>query len=381
MTQAISFYFCPGERPTLQVPNSHSVIDANPLAAPCLEIVDLQISYGNTVALKHIDLSVARGEFVALLGPSGCGKTSLLRAIAGFVNPQRGAVRLNGRDVAALPPRGRNIGLVFQSYALFPHMTVLANVLFGLECRKVPKDAALARARQALDLVGLAAFADRRPKQLSGGQQQRVALARAIVIEPDMLLLDEPLGALDKQLRVQMQSELKTLQRRVGVTALFVTHDQEEAMSMADRIVVMRDGRIVQIDTPEQLFRAPNSAWVCAFVGAGNLLRGDLTAAGGGRWGLQLGPGSTVEVAAEAVGAAGVVQLPFDKVRLSPADGDEGQPIVARRFLGAMVELHLAYNHGTITAQMPAVEAAAFSVGSRARITAAPEDCRLVADE
>ena len=244
-------------------------------------------------ALKGIDLAVAKGEFVALLGPSGCGKTSLLRTIAGFVQPQRGAVRLNGRDVAGLPPRQRNIGIVFQSYALFPHMTVLQNVLFGLECRRVRKAAAASRAAQALELVGLTTFADRRPKQLSGGQQQRVALARAIVIEPDLLLLDEPLGALDKQLRVQMQTELKALQRRLGVTAVFVTHDQEEAMSMADRIVVMRDGTIAQTAAPETLFASPNSAWVCEFVGAGNLAaradqcggRGPAADAGGPRRG------------------------------------------------------------------------------------------------
>ncbi|NDH53322.1 MAG: aminotransferase class III-fold pyridoxal phosphate-dependent enzyme [Betaproteobacteria bacterium] len=210
--------------------------------APSLEIDGLHLSYGGFMALKEISLKVARGEFVALLGPSGCGKTSLLRAIAGFVHPQQGSVRLNGHDVAKLLPRQRNIGLVFQSYALFPHMSVIDNVRFGLECRNVPKAASIERAQAAMALVGLETFADRMPKQLSGGQQQRVALARALVIEPDLLLLDEPLGALDKRLRVQMQTELKALQRRLGVTAVFVTHDQEEAMSMADRIVVMAKG-------------------------------------------------------------------------------------------------------------------------------------------
>ena len=344
-----------------------------------LSLSDIHVEYGGVAALKGISLDVARGEFVALLGPSGCGKTSLLRTIAGFVQPQRGAVRLGGRDVAGLAPRQRNIGLVFQSYALFPHMTVLQNVLFGLECRKVAKPAARARAGLALDLVGLAAFADRRPKQLSGGQQQRVALARAIVIEPDLLLLDEPLGALDKQLRVQMQTELKTLQCRLGVTAVFVTHDQEEAMSMADRIVVMRDGLIAQTDTPEQLFKAPDSAWVCEFVGGGNLLRGTLVPDGNGLLRLDLAPGSAVHVAISAGGGAGsVVQVPFDKLALRPAADGEGLEVTARRFLGATVELHLASPAGPLCAHLPPDQAAGFPLGARAHVQAAAEDCRLL---
>ena len=346
-----------------------------------LGLSGIHLRYGASAALKGIDLEVARGEFVALLGPSGCGKTSLLRTVAGFVQPQQGAVRLNGRDVAGLPPRRRNIGIVFQSYALFPHMTVLDNVLFGLQCRKVGRAAAATKARQALDLVGLAEFAGRRPKQLSGGQQQRVALARAIVIEPDLLLLDEPLGALDKQLRVQMQTELTALQRRLGVTAVFVTHDQEEAMSMADRIVVMRDGLIAQVDTPERLFAAPNSAWVCGFVGAGNLLRGALTPLGGGRSMMALAPGSAVHVQGEVAGeGGGVVQVPFDKVRLRPAGDENGLPVTGRRFLGSTVEVHVATPAGTVLAHLLPVDAAAFPVGARAHVQAAAADCRLLPD-
>ena len=336
-------------------------------AAPALSVSDIHLRYNGVAALGGISLDVARGEFVALLGPSGCGKTSLLRTIAGFVQPQQGAVRLNGRDVAGLAPRQRNIGIVFQSYALFPHMSVLDNVLFGLECRKIAKADAIRRARQTLDLVGLSALADRRPKQLSGGQQQRVALARAIVIEPDLLLLDEPLGALDKQLRVQMQTELKSLQRRLGVTALFVTHDQEEAMSMADRIVVMRDGKIVQADTPERLFSTPATAWVCEFVGGGNLLRGKLVPGGSDHLGLDIAPGT-------------IVQLPFDKVRLRPCPPSEGLPVTGRRFLGSVVELHLETSAGTVRAHLPAAEAAAFPLGACARISADPAHCRVLPD-
>ena len=341
-----------------------------------LAVSGIHVAYGGVAALKGIDLAVAKGEFVALLGPSGCGKTSLLRTIAGFVQPQRGAVRLNGRDVAGLPPRQRNIGIVFQSYALFPHMTVLQNVLFGLECRKVGKAAAASRAARALDLVGLTDFADRRPKQLSGGQQQRVALARAIVIEPDLLLLDEPLGALDKQLRVQMQTELKALQRRLGVTAVFVTHDQEEAMSMADRIVVMRDGAIAQIAAPETLFASPNSAWVCEFVGAGNLLRGTMSVAGEGWLRMQVAPGEAIDLAGTT--PSGVVQLPFDRLRLLPSPDDSGLVITGRRFLGSTVELQVAVPGGVLCAHMPPAEAGAFAVGARAHIQADPADCRLL---
>ena len=343
---------------------------------PALSVAGLHLSYAGTPALRGIDLDVAPGEFVALLGPSGCGKTSLLRCVAGFVPPGRGTVRLRGRDVAALPSRRRNIGIVFQSYALFPHMTALGNVLFGLECRGVGKNDAAARARAALDLMGLAPLAGRRPKQLSGGQQQRVALARALVIEPDLLLLDEPLGALDRRLRTELQTELKSLQRRLGIATLFVTHDQEEAMSMADRIAVMRDGVLVQVDTPERLFTAPNSAWVCDFVGGGNLLRGDLHPGPPGRLRLELAPGSAVEV--EGTGS-GAIQLPFDKVRLSPAPG--GLAIAARRFLGSTVELHLPYAHGTVCAHLAPHDAAAFPVGARAHVGADAAHCRLVPDQ
>ena len=348
-------------------------------AIPSLAVAAVHLRYGSFAALKGINLEVARGEFVALLGPSGCGKTSLLRVIAGFVPPNQGHIRLNGADVAAIPPRARNIGIVFQSYALFPHMTVLDNVLFGLECRKVPKAAAAARARDAIELVGLAPLAARRPKQLSGGQQQRVALARALVIEPDLLLLDEPLGALDKQLRVQMQTELKSLQRRLGVTAVFVTHDQEEAMSMADRIVVMREGRIEQVDTPEQLFAAPASAWVCDFIGAGNLVRGPLQPGPDGHPCLELAPGSPIR----AIGipsAEAVIQVPFDQLRLLPCAGPEGLAVTARRFLGSAVELHLTHPGGVIRAHLPPADAAAYPIGARAHVSAGPAGCRLIPD-
>uniref|UniRef100_A0A9E7ZMS1 ABC transporter ATP-binding protein n=1 Tax=Bosea sp. NBC_00436 TaxID=2969620 RepID=A0A9E7ZMS1_9HYPH len=342
-----------------------------------LDVSGINLFYGATPALKDIDLTVAQGEFVALLGPSGCGKTSLLRSIAGFVQPQQGAIRLGGRDVAGLPPRERNIGIMFQSYALFPHMTVLENVLFGLECRKVPAAEARARAETALKRVSLSAFGDRRPKQLSGGQQQRVALARAIVIEPDLLLLDEPLGALDKQLRLQMQTELKMLQKSLGVTALFVTHDQEEAMTMADRIVVMRDGVIQQVDEPETLFTRPRNAWVSDFVSAGNIIHGELREAGG-ECRVEIAPGSTFTAAA-GPGKAGeaVLFVPFHAVSIA-ADAASPLAVSAIRLLGLAIELQIAYGEHMVRVQLPSNRTAEFPIGTRVRLGADRADCRLL---
>ncbi len=350
-----------------------------PQAAPAsLEVSDLSLFYGSVPALDAINLSVAQGEFVALLGPSGCGKTSLLRSIAGFVQPQKGAIRLGGRDVAGLPPRRRNIGIMFQSYALFPHMTVMENVLFGLECRGVSAAEARARAEAALKRVSLSAFGDRRPKQLSGGQQQRVALARAIVIEPDLLLLDEPLGALDKQLRLQMQTELKMLQRSLGVTALFVTHDQEEAMTMADRIVVMRDGVIQQVDEPETLFTRPRTAWVSDFVSAGNIVQGALEEADG-FYRVEIAPGSVFAAAADGVKAPADAALfvPFHAVSVAP---DPASPleVSAIRLLGLAIELQIAYGAHVIRVQLPSSRVHDFPLGSRVRLGAEAADCRLL---
>ncbi|MGC3988143.1 MAG: ABC transporter ATP-binding protein [Chthoniobacteraceae bacterium] len=347
-----------------------------------LATTGLELSYGSTPVLKGIDLEVRRGEFVALLGPSGCGKTSLLRSIAGFVTPQRGSILLDGHDVAGLPPRARNIGLVFQSYALFPHMTAHENVRFGLECRRMARKEADEAVAGALALVGLAAFAGRRPKELSGGQQQRVALARAIVIRPDLLLLDEPLGALDKQMRVQMQTELKLLQKRLGVTAIFVTHDQEEAMSMADRIVVMREGVIEQVAAPEELFANPASAWIGDFIGSGNLLRGTVVREDDDLVELDVGPGCVFRVPRDGKGRSAdrVLFVRADRLQVRAATEERGIPVVARRFLGIHVELLAQGARGTLRALMSPDQAASFAVGSHVSFTAEPRDCRLLPD-
>ena len=236
-----------------------------------LDVKQLRIEYEPGVAtLDQYDLSVNEGELVSLLGPSGCGKTTTLRAIAGFIEPASGDITVNGQKHTRLPPNQRDIGMVFQSYALFPHLSVFDNVAFGLRMRRIPKPELFTRVDDALDLVDLGAFANRRPDQLSGGQRQRVALARAIVIEPALLLFDEPLSNLDAKLRISMRTEIRRLQQRLGITALYVTHDQVEALAISDRIVVMNNGAIEQIGTPEDIFTNPTTAFVADFMGFTN---------------------------------------------------------------------------------------------------------------
>ncbi len=234
----------------------------------------IDLSFGKTHVLKGIDISINSGEFFAFLGPSGCGKTTLIRLIAGFETAQNGQVFIGDREVSHLPPWRRNVGMVFQSYALWPHMTVRKNVAFGLEERHVPRSQVRERVNKALDLVGLLDFSDRRPSQLSGGQQQRVALARTIVIEPQVLLLDEPLSNLDAGLRVQMRRELRQLQRKLSLTTIFVTHDQEEANTTADRIAVISDGIVQQVGSPMELYDRPANLFVAKFLGVANVLEG-----------------------------------------------------------------------------------------------------------
>ncbi|GIV92754.1 MAG: hypothetical protein KatS3mg056_1463 [Chloroflexus sp.] len=230
-----------------------------------IELRDVVKRFGDVVAVDHVNLQIRDGEFFSLLGPSGCGKTSSLRMIAGFELPTAGSILIHGREMGITPPHLRPVNTVFQSYALFPHMTVAQNVAFGLEMRKTPKAEIAHRVREALELVRLTGLEERRPRQLSGGQQQRVALARALVNHPEVLLLDEPLGALDQKLRKEMQLELKSLQARVGITFVFVTHDQEEALTMSDRIAVMNKGKILQVGTPTEIYERPNCRFVADF--------------------------------------------------------------------------------------------------------------------
>jgi putative spermidine/putrescine transport system ATP-binding protein len=286
---------------------------------PYLVLHGLTKRFGDTVAVDGLNICIRKGEFVSLLGPSGCGKTTTLQMIAGFEEPTSGSVSLDGHDLLQVPPRARGLGIVFQSYALFPHMTVAANVAFGLEMRRLPRGERETRVGEALALVGLEAYAGRLPRQLSGGQQQRVALARALVIRPSLLLLDEPLSNLDAKLREEMRDELRSIQRRSGATTLLVTHDQAEAMALSDRIVVMNRGRVEQIASPQQAYARPATAFVAQFLGRTNLLRGRICS-DGGRSRLQVGDAYWVLPHAGGGGAVMLTVRP-ERVAFTVADG------------------------------------------------------------
>jgi ABC-type Fe3+/spermidine/putrescine transport system ATPase subunit len=240
--------------------------------APYLAIESLSVSYGAAPVLRDVSLDVARGELVALLGSSGCGKTTLLRSIAGFVTPNTGAIKVEGRDILGLPPEKRDTAMMFQSYALWPHMTVADNIAYGLRMRSWKKDAIARRVDEMLSLLQLGGFGPRPVTQLSGGQRQRVALGRALAVDPRLLLLDEPMSNLDYKVRIELRHELRALQQRIGITAVYVTHDREEALTLADRIAVMDSGRIVQYASPEDIFHRPTSAFVAGFMGADNAI-------------------------------------------------------------------------------------------------------------
>ncbi|WP_160285976.1 ABC transporter ATP-binding protein [Pseudomonas knackmussii] len=246
------------------------------MTTPAVQFTQVSRQFGDVKAVDQVSIDIKDGEFFSMLGPSGSGKTTCLRLIAGFEQPTAGSIRIHGEEAAGLPPYQRDVNTVFQDYALFPHMNVLENVAYGLKVKGVAKAERLARAEEALGMVALGGYGGRKPAQLSGGQRQRVALARALVNRPRVLLLDEPLGALDLKLREQMQSELKKLQRQLGITFIFVTHDQGEALSMSDRVAVFNKGRIEQVDTPRNLYMKPATPFVAEFVGTSNVLRGDL---------------------------------------------------------------------------------------------------------
>jgi spermidine/putrescine ABC transporter ATP-binding subunit len=302
--------------------------------ARAVELTGVTKSFAGKTVLQHTDLIVPRGTFLTLLGPSGCGKTTMLNLMSGFLTPDRGDIVLEGRRVTDVPPYDRDIGIVFQNYALFPHMNVGQNVGYGLRMRGIGRRAAAERVAAMLDLVKLNGFADRRPAQLSGGQQQRVALARALVIEPKVLLLDEPFSALDVKLRAAMQLELKAIQRKVGITTIFVTHDQGEALSLSDQIAVMSEGRIHQLGTPDEIYRHPKDPFVAAFVGDVSILRAKLERRIGDRAVASVGS-ARIDVSALTLGDCRA-EDPID-LYLRPEDLDLSDTHVAGSLAGQVV--------------------------------------------
>ncbi|MGO9902598.1 MAG: ABC transporter ATP-binding protein [Solirubrobacteraceae bacterium] len=303
----------------------------------------VQRYFGDVAALAGLDLEIKPGELVALLGPSGCGKTTALRILGGFEKPSSGTVTVGGRDVTKVPAHRRDMGMVFQAYSLFPNMDVRTNVAFGLRMRGAGKDARSKRADELLELVGLTGTGDRYPYQLSGGQQQRVAIARALAIEPTVLLLDEPLSALDARVRLQLRAEIRSIQQRLGITTLFVTHDQSEALSLADRVGVMRDGRLEQLDTPQNVYRHPATAFVAEFVGAMNRVPGRI--AEGGQV-VVLGQRVPLTVPdAYAPGTAVEALLRPEVLEATPDAGGPGE-IRERTFLGSSVRLMVTLDDG-----------------------------------
>jgi putative spermidine/putrescine transport system ATP-binding protein len=360
-------------------PDSASVLDtagdarttgSNPLVASGVDgasvsFRDVVKEYGGHRVLHGLDLDIAPGEFVSLLGPSGCGKTTALRVLAGLESPEGGIVRIGGTDVSHVPTNKRDLGMVFQAYSLFPHLTAVENTMFGLAMRKVKKAESRERALAALELVGLRDFGDRYPAQLSGGQQQRVALARALVTEPRVLLLDEPLSALDAKVRVQLRDEIRRIQLRLAITTVFVTHDQEEALAVSDRIAVMKEGRIEQIGTPEDLYRDPATPFVADFVGLSSAIPAE--AAGGHATVF----GSRLPLRSMRPDGPVEVLLRPENVRL--ATGGRGVPatVLESTFLGSLRRTRLRTEDGLpVRMQHAADERLAFGDAVRIEVAA-----------
>jgi putative spermidine/putrescine transport system ATP-binding protein len=326
-----------------------------------VEFRGLRRAFGPTTALDGLDLAVRPGELLALLGPSGCGKTTALRMLAGFEHPDAGAVLVDGEDVTGVPAHRRDAGMVFQSYSLFPHLNALDNVAFGLRMRGVGKAERHARAQELLELVGLPEHGSRYPHQLSGGQQQRIALARALALRPRVLLLDEPLSALDAKVRLTLREEIRRLQQELGITTLFVTHDQEEALSMADRVAVMRDGRLEQCAEPAELYARPATAFVAEFVGTMNRLPGRI----GDDASVVSVLGATLPVDGPAAAPHTDVDVLVRPENIRLAAGDGEGTVVAATFLGATTRLTVRLAGGTeVKADLSTHDAAAFPAGA-----------------
>src|ERR1700736_3608721 len=318
-----------------------------------LELENVQKAFGASYAVQRFDLAVERGEFISFLGPSGCGKTTTLRMVAGFELPTTGQIRVDGKDITNLRPNQRNVGMVFQSYALFPNMTVAENVAFGLKVAKRPANEVDGRVAEMLKIIKLPQHAGRYPYQLSGGQQQRVALARALAIKPQLLLLDEPLSALDAKIRVSLREEIRSLQRSLGITTIYVTHDQEEALSMSDRIVVMNEGRIEQIGTPFEVYNYPRTRFVASFVGTLNILRARVTDAARGQ--ITIDDQAILArrgIADAKTGETRLVALRPEAVTLTDPGGERNRmhgTIEEVNFLGSVMRIRVRFSANAIS--------------------------------
>lgn len=355
------------------------------MSGSSIEIDRISVAYGDAVPLTALSLSVRAGEFLSLLGPSGCGKTTTLRSVAGFSNISAGDIRIGGTSVSRVPPNRRQIGMVYQDYALFPHMTVAENIGFGLKMRRTPSPEIAARVKVGAEQLKLSRLVDRYPSQLSGGQQQRVALARALVIKPTVLLLDEPMAALDKQLRADMQFELRELQRSVGITTLFVTHDQEEALTLSDRIAVMREGKILQVDAPDIVYNDPASLFVAEFVGVANMIHAQIEQHASSGPALRLeGSDEAFPFPGHARGKVAVMVRP-EHVRIAHAPTEHAicldATILNFVFAGPSVKYQAQLHSG----QLLRVDASAGShgavpVGSKVKVGWNPADMRIFRD-
>jgi putative spermidine/putrescine transport system ATP-binding protein len=347
-----------------------------------LEIQKLHKRFGDFVALKSLDLKIVSGEFLSFLGPSGCGKTTALRIIAGFERPTTGRVLVGGKDILPVPANRRDMGMVFQAYSLFPNMTALDNVAFGLRVRKVSRAERSKKAADLLELVGLGAMAGRYPHQMSGGQQQRVALARALAIQPSVLLLDEPLSALDAKVRVQLRGEIRRIQSQLGITTLYVTHDQEEALSISDRVVVLSQGRIEQVGTPTEIYGDPSTVFVAQFVGTMNRIEGTIASNGAGL--VECGGASLrVDVASgRRLGERVLVLIRPEAVTISeagaPVEGAIPGRVITRIFLGSTTRISVQSAVGEVQADVGSLRALQVADRAEVLLTWNPAAPRLI---
>ena len=359
-----------------------------------LELEGIAKYFGSTAAVEHINLSINQGEFLTLLGPSGCGKTTILRMIAGFEIPSEGTIMLDGENITNRQVNKRPMGMVFQSYALFPHLTAAQNIAFGMEIKKFSKDRVKQRCAELLELVGLGEMGPRYPHQLSGGQQQRIAIARALAVEPKVLLLDEPLSALDAKVRVSLRNEIRRIQLQLKMTAIYVTHDQEEALAVSDRIAVMAKGKIEQLDRPEEIYSNPNSVFAATFVGNSNQFNAVVESASEGLCKAGKYTISTSRLGHVHNGANVLIMVRPEEVTLFPDTGVGTVPntngtgrgnnhiagiIELRTFLGPFTRFHVHIdNNTTLTADMPNHQSRNFEVGQKVLLSFAPDDCQVL---